>query len=93
MDILREKQLRKMEPCVCVFGTNLRWLVAMAPSSVAPLHDGSRLGGIVLSLRKPSNLCRRDTWPKQNDTHSDGNKEGQTDGERQRGKITGRSKK
>lgn len=49
---------------LCVFGTNLRWLAVTAPSSVAPLDDGSRLGGIVLSLRKPSNLCRWDMWPK-----------------------------
>lgn len=30
----------------------------MDPASVEPLLDGSRLEGIVLSLRKPSNFCK-----------------------------------
>lgn len=82
-----------MALCLCAFDANLRWLFAMGPSSAEPLHDGSRLGGIVLSLRKPSNLCKQYRWPKKQKkekkrkrmTHinSDGNEDGQTDGERQ----------
>lgn len=73
--------------CVSAVDANLRWLVVMDPSSVEPLHDGSRLGGIVLSLRKPSNLCKQHTWAKtkkerKTHTNNDGNMYGQTDEKR-----------
>lgn len=71
VDILYKNAWKQQETKVlCVFGSNLRWFVVKAPSSVAPLQDGSRLGGIVFSLRNPSNLWKHDMCPKQNDPHT-----------------------
>lgn len=42
-----------------VCDTNLRWLVGKDPASADALQDGSRLEGIALSLRKPSNFCKQ----------------------------------